>query len=385
MSVGTEDDDDREFFTSGDYAFASGCMHDWDYWYWFGYANRADNSYATLDDQWNNIVGGGYDGSATYGVAFAAEFNGPCYVELLTEPAVVPGFYITNSSYAYTSMMNGDASAKKFEKGDWFKLTIIGFDANDEVTGSKDYYLADLRDEATAYIINDWRYVDLSCLGAVAKLGFTLSSSDTGDWGMNTPAYFCFDNFGAEGTEVLPEKNVVFVSSEGYATYVAEKDIDFSKSNVEAFAVTESTSEAYVHLEPITEAPAGEAVLVKAAEGAYVLPTAATTPAPVAGNLLKPALTDVTTDGSQYILADGSKGVAFYKAVAGTTIAAGKGYLEFAGSDVKAFLFDVDDATGIASPKSSPEGKDFIYNVAGQRIQKVQRGINIINGKKVLK
>jgi hypothetical protein len=25
---------------------------------------------------------------------------------------------------------------------------------------------------------------------------------------MNTPAYFCFDNFGAEGTEVLPEKNV---------------------------------------------------------------------------------------------------------------------------------------------------------------------------------
>ena len=385
MSVSTEEDDDRTEFVSGDFEFATGCMSDWDYWYWFGYANRTETKYETLDDQWNNIVGGGYNGSANYGVAFAAEFNGPCYVSLLTEPAVVPGFYITNSSYAYNSLTGGDSFAKKFEKGDWFKLTITGYDADDEVTGSKDYYLADLRNEATAYIINDWRYVDLSCLGAVAKLGFTLSSSDTGDWGMNTPAYFCFDNFGAEGTEVLPEKNVVFVSSEGYATYVAEKDIDFSKSNVEAFAVTESTSEAYVHLEPITEAPAGEAVLVKAAEGAYVLPTAATTPAPVAGNLLKPALTDVTTDGSQYILADGSEGVAFYKATAGTTIAAGKGYLEFAGSDVKAFLFDVDDATGIASPKSSPEGKDFIYNVAGQRIQKVQRGIHIINGKKVLK
>ena len=25
---------------------------------------------------------------------------------------------------------------------------------------------------------------------------------------MNTPAYFCFDNFGAQGTEVLPDKNV---------------------------------------------------------------------------------------------------------------------------------------------------------------------------------
>jgi hypothetical protein len=25
---------------------------------------------------------------------------------------------------------------------------------------------------------------------------------------MNTPAYFCIDNFGAEGEEVLPEKNI---------------------------------------------------------------------------------------------------------------------------------------------------------------------------------
>ena len=209
MSVSTEDDDEREFFTSGDYAFASGCMSDWDYWYWFGYANRTETKFETLDDQWNNVVGGGYDGSATYGVAFAAEFNGPCYVTLLNEPAVVPGFYITNSSYAYNSMTGGDSFAKKFDKGDWFKLTITGYDADDQVTGTKEYYLADLRDPAKAYIINDWRYVDLSGLGTVAKIGFALSSTDTGAYGMNTPAYFCFDDFGAEGTEVLPEKNVI--------------------------------------------------------------------------------------------------------------------------------------------------------------------------------
>ena len=40
------------------------------------------------------------------------------------------------------------------------------------------------------------------------KIGFALSSTDTGDYGMNTPAYFCFDDFGTEGTEVLPEKNI---------------------------------------------------------------------------------------------------------------------------------------------------------------------------------
>jgi hypothetical protein len=209
MSVSTEDDDDRTEFTSGDFEFATGCMHDWDYWYWFGYANQTDTKFETLDDQWKNVVGGGYDGSSNYGVAYAAEFNGPCYVTVLSdEPAEVPGFYVTNSAYAYSSMSNGDGFAKKFGLGDWFKLTITGYDADDQVTNTKEYYLADLRDASTAYIINDWRYVDLSGLGKVKKLGFELTSSDNGSYGMNTPAYFCFDNFGAEGTETLPEKNV---------------------------------------------------------------------------------------------------------------------------------------------------------------------------------
>jgi hypothetical protein len=209
MSTSKEEDDNRTEFTSGDFEFATGCMHDWDYWYWFGYANQTDTEYKTLDDQWKNVVGGGYDGSSNYGVGYAAEFNGPCYVTVLNhgEGIEVPGFYITNNSYAYTAITEGEL-AKKFGLGDWFMLTITGYDANDKVTGTKEYYLADLRDADKAYIINDWRYVDLSSLGKVKKLGFELTSTDNGTYGMNTPAYFCFDNFGAEGTEVLPEKNV---------------------------------------------------------------------------------------------------------------------------------------------------------------------------------
>jgi len=239
ISVTTAEDDERTEFTSGDFDFASGCMHDWDYWYWFGYANRTDTKFETLDDQWNNIVGGGYNNSANYGVAFAAAFNGPCYVAVNNHGtgAVVPGFYITNSSYAYSSMTNGDGFAKKFDKGDWFKLTITGYDVDGNETGTKDYYLADLRDPSKAYIINDWRYVDLSGLGKVKSLSFELSSSDTGDYGMNTPAYFCFDNFGAEGEEVLPEKNIEFplevatfeeieIGAEGHMSVSTEDDED---------------------------------------------------------------------------------------------------------------------------------------------------------------
>lgn len=57
-------------------------------------------------------------------------------------------------------------------------------------------------------------------------------------------------------------------------------------------------------------------------------------------------------------------------------------------SNVKAFVlnFDgVDDADGICglTPASSPRGE--IYNLAGQRLNMMQKGINIINGKKILK
>ncbi len=231
MSVATDEDDERTEFTSGSYTFATGCMHDYSYWYWFGYANKTTTTFESLsEDQWNNVVGGGYDGSANYGVAYAAAFNGPCYVTVPgDEGATVAGFYITNSAYAYTSMMNGDGFAKKFGLGDWFKLTITGYDANEEETATKEYYLADLRDAANAYIIDDWYYVDLSTLGTVKKIGFELTSSDNGDYGMNTPAYFCFDDFGAAGTETTPKANVIIPATfediiiDGTETFWADK------------------------------------------------------------------------------------------------------------------------------------------------------------------
>ncbi len=62
--------------------------------------------------------------------------------------------------------------------------------------------------------------------------------------------------------------------------------------------------------------------------------------------------------------------------------------------NISPFTYVWEDKDGIASPKSSPEGKDFdsllqngtveVYNIAGQRIQKLQKGVNIVNGKKVL-
>ena len=56
-----------------------------------------------------------------------------------------------------------------------------------------------------------------------------------------------------------------------------------------------------------------------------------------------------------------------------------------AGTAVEAFNFE-DFETGIASAPFTTEKTDLkIYNLAGQRIGKMQKGISIINGKKRLK
>ena len=65
-----------------------------------------------------------------------------------------------------------------------------------DVVGATDYYLADFRfaDNSRDYITDIWDNVDLTGLGLVKSLEFTLTSSDMGDFGMNTPAYFALDS-----------------------------------------------------------------------------------------------------------------------------------------------------------------------------------------------
>lgn len=180
--------------------------------------------------------------------------------------------------------------------------------------------------------------------------------------------------------EKAPEVDItVTISDALYATYVAPVDVDFTGAEVSAFAVTVNGE--YAHLEPVTTVPAGTAVVVKAAEaGTYKV--ALTTDATLGTtNELVAATEDVTADGTQYVLAKVDDVVGFYKATG--TIAAGKGYLVVS-SPVKGFYgFEEDDATAIS--RIAADENAIIYNLAGQRVSKAVKGINIINGKKVLK
>ena len=55
------------------------------------------------------------------------------------------------------------------------------------------------------------------------------------------------------------------------------------------------------------------------------------------------------------------------------------------GAQPEEITLHIVDATGIEEVNDQKESNDFIYNIAGQRLIKMQRGINIINGKKYIR
>ena len=218
---------------------------------------------------------------------------------------------------------------------------------------------------------NDWRNVEVDPSLLVAGDN-VLAVYVEQNWG---GAYCDFGLFATCGATIE-------VTDAGYATFVAPCDVDFTGADVTPNAVKFDGE--YIRLAPVTNVPAGTAVVVKAEEGTYTVPK--TTDAILgATNELVAATADVVADGTQYILAKKDEKVGFRKATSSSTIAAGKGYLVLGEAGVKAFYpFADEDPTGINGVKLAGDNAP-IYNVAGQRLNKIQKGINIVNGKKILK
>ncbi|MCM1022119.1 MAG: DUF4465 domain-containing protein [Muribaculum sp.] len=211
--VGTYDDD-KESIESQCFSFVHSSMGDYNTWWGFTASNSADNSRPanTLTHQWSNMAAGGIEldsegnvkvdefgapvvnAAVPYLVAYYGAFMGKRPTDMvfndgkLYEPQ---GVYVNLNSYPYYSLLHGDGFARAFTNGDKFTLTIYGVAAdgsekNVAVTMAS-YTNGDLS------INRGWKYVDLTSLGAVNELYFTMESTDKGLMGMNTPGYFCMD------------------------------------------------------------------------------------------------------------------------------------------------------------------------------------------------
>lgn len=181
-------------------------------WAW---SSETDSITTGFMNQYAAANGRGADSSLVYLVQYSSAV-------ILTPQQSPQKLFINNSTYAYQSMKNGDAFSKKFggvtgNDPDFFLLTIKGYKGgvvNDTVIN---FYLADYRFSINSqdYIIKDWTEVSLTGLGETDSITFSLSSTDNGTFGMNTPAYFCIDNYQYRITSVGLDE----LSTEDYSVY----------------------------------------------------------------------------------------------------------------------------------------------------------------------
>jgi len=134
--------------------------------------------------------------SGTYNnIPIVCKFNNPVNILSLE---------VTNNASTADVILNGSAFGDPaFTTDDYFKIIIEGF-FNNQSTGAVEYLLADYT-SGNEIIVDTWDELDLSLFGTVDSIQFNLESTHTGDYGMNTPAYFCFDNLIFETISSLSE------------------------------------------------------------------------------------------------------------------------------------------------------------------------------------
>ena len=187
----------------------------------------------------------------------------------------------------------------------------------------------------------------------------------------------------------------VTLNKYGYATYCSVNPMDFSSTEgYTAWRISNIDADGTITFNKITEAiKGGQGVLLfnKDADGENTSNVTVnfadgSTEFTSSENKL------IGTTALTYVDAETVYGLSnnkFVKNSAAGNIPAGKAYLDASSipAGVKAFTFVFEDeADGIVETRQATrEEVEAIFNLAGQRIQKMQKGINIVNGKKILK
>ena len=204
------DSTEYQSFGNGTFSFAhlrSGNSWDGTSWEGFTISRSADTllSHESFypDHQWGIMAGGGVDGvGSPFILGYFSEYTESsldrhiCEIEFTHALDVeAMGCYVCNSPYTTRCITQGFGYARKFAKGDYCTLTAHGINADGKECGTVVYYMADYRDEDTTkwFLNTDWEWLDLTSLGAVRSIYFTMETTDIGDWGSNTTFYFGLD------------------------------------------------------------------------------------------------------------------------------------------------------------------------------------------------
>lgn len=180
------------------------------------------------------------------------------------------------------------------------------------------------------------------------------------------------------------------VSDAGYATMVIPFAVATLPEGVEAYNLTGVTGESITYSTAATIA-ADKPVLIKATEGTYNfeasgVAVAATADGVVTNGLLNGtyATTTAAAGANNYVLQKNDDDVNFYL-VKGTdaTVKPFRAYLKASGAGARALNIDLGETTGIETVKKA-DVTTAVYSLSGQRVAAPQKGLYIVNGKKVI-
>lgn len=196
--------------------------------------------------------------------------------------------------------------------------------------------------------------------------------------------------------EYIPTTKALAFSNE-YATLCSRYNLDFSAaSDVYAYKASGKAGNSIL-LERVTQVKAGEGVLLRGmnlSEGVYKQTLDIIDDSPALGdNLFVGVLenTNVTQDRADYdnyVLGSLNGAVGFYLAN-GVTLEGGKAYLSVpsslgGGAKMFSVSFSDDGQDGIISVDADGAGSADVYNLQGIKVDTPNKGLYIINGRKVL-
>ena len=179
-----------------------------------------------------------------------------------------------------------------------------------------------------------------------------------------------------------------------YAVFSCPQDLDFSESNLCAYIVSGVNKNTHqVLMTRVFDVPAGTGLYLIGTPGqTYKIPYSESYSIYknfLVANLTKSSVSATTGSYTNYAFGteDGEPG--FYPISGSTTLLAQTAYLQLPTSFVEAgvkmsIILEEDLIDGIEDFRIS-DSEETIYDLAGRRLSKTQKGINIVNGKKILK
>lgn len=219
----------------------------------------------------------------------------------------------------------------------------------------------------------------------VDELTYVFETNEAGDytlsfWNQNVSNYAAIVS-NIELKKATPA--TMAISDAQYATFVAPFDVEIP-SGVTAYTVTGRSGNTLVMDEVATTISANTPVILFKetaldATAFYGRPVDGT---PEAG-LLTGVYAETLAPVGSYVLQNNDSKVGFYKVnTYQPTVGTNRCYLTVpAGVKANAFFFN--DATGIQNVLEGMQAGE-IYDISGRKLGKLQKGVNIVNGKKVL-